>query len=90
MGGQRHPDGVATFPATVKDLQAFDRASAQLESFRAPVLLRRDSSDRLFVAAFDGTGNSRLRDPPENHTNIAAIHQQLQDRIDGDEHARGG
>lgn len=90
MGGQRHPDGVATFPATVKDLQAFDQASAQLESFRAPVLLRRDSSDRLFVAAFDGTGNSRLRDPPENHTNIAAIHQQLQDRIDGDEHATGG
>jgi hypothetical protein len=90
MGGQRHPDGVATFPATVKDLQAFDQASAQLESFRAPVLLRRDSSDRLFVAAFDGTGNSRQRDPPENHTNIAAIHQQLQDRIDGDEHATGG
>ncbi|MDH5833348.1 DUF2235 domain-containing protein [Luteimonas kalidii] len=81
---------MATFPATAEDLQAFDQASAQLEAFRAPVLLRRDSFDRLFVAAFDGTGNSRHRDPPENHTNIAAIHQQLQDRIDGDEHATGG
>lgn len=89
MGGQRHPDGVATHPASGEQLQAFDRASVQLAEFQAPVLLRRDSSDRLFVAAFDGTGNSQRRDAPENHTNVALIHQQLEARIDADEQAMG-
>lgn len=89
MGGQRHPDGVATHPASVEQLQAFDLASAQLAEFEAPVLLRRDSSDRLFVAAFDGTGNSQRRDAPENHTNVASIHQQLEARIAADEQAVG-
>src|SRR5690606_18599223 len=89
MGGQRHPDGVATHPASVEQLQAFDLASAQLAEFEAPVLLRRDSSDRLFVAAFDGTGSSQRRDAPENHTNVASIHQQLEARIAADERAVG-
>lgn len=89
MGGQRHPDGVATYPATAEQLRAFERASAQLAEFEAPILLRRDSSDRLFVAAFDGTGNSQSRDPPENQTNVALFHQQVASRIDADEQTMG-
>ncbi|MCR6625980.1 MAG: DUF2235 domain-containing protein [Pseudoxanthomonas sp.] len=79
MGGERHPDGVSTIPATASDLASFDRASGQLATFAAPVL--HDSGkpdDRLFVAAFDGTGNSMAKDAPENHTNVARIARQIE------------
>ncbi|MCH6484866.1 DUF2235 domain-containing protein [Pseudoxanthomonas sp. LH2527] len=78
MGGERHPDGVSTAPASVADLASFRDASEQLQTFSAPVL--HDGSrhvDRLFVASFDGTGNSMLKDAPENHTNVAFIHGQI-------------
>jgi len=90
MGGERHPDGVATYPATEEDLASFERASAQLATFPAPVLL--DSGrpgDRMFVAAFDGTGNSRSRDAVENHTNVALIHDQIRRRVEEDEQRLG-
>ena len=79
MGGERYPDGVSTIPATASDLASFDRASGQLATFAAPVL--HDSGkpdDRLFVAAFDGTGNSMAKDAPENHTNVARIAGQIE------------
>ncbi len=79
MGGERHPDGVSTIPATASDLASFDQASGQLATFSAPVL--HDSAkpnDRLFVAAFDGTGNSIAKDAPENHTNVARIAKQIE------------
>jgi hypothetical protein len=78
MGGERHPDGVSTVPASEADLASFKQASEQLAKFSAPVL--RDEgrpNDRLFVASFDGTGNSMLKDSPENHTNVAFIHGQV-------------
>ena len=78
MGGERHPDGVSTVPASEADLASFKQASEQLAKLSAPVL--RDESrpnDRLFVASFDGTGNSMLKDSPENHTNVAFIHEQV-------------
>lgn len=78
MGGERHPDGVSTVPATEADLASFKQAGEQLAEFSAPVL--RDENrpnDRLFVASFDGTGNSKLKDSPENHTNVAFIHEQV-------------
>lgn len=78
MGGERYPDGVTTVPATAADLASFRHASEQLGTLSAPVL--HDGSrpaDRLFVASFDGTGNSMLRDAPENHTNVAFIHGQI-------------
>jgi len=78
MGGQRHPDGVATIQATDADLATYKNATASLASLSVPVLLRVGlSTDRLFLAAFDGTGNSMVRDAPENHTNVALIHQQV-------------
>lgn len=85
MGGGRHPDGVATYPASADDLATYAHARNQLSEFSAPVLLDRNSAnDKLFVAAFDGTGNSMFQDAPENHTNVARIHTQIQNlRQDG-------
>jgi len=77
MGGKRHPDGVATYEATPEQLQAFDQAGARLGEFDAPLLLRENSDDRLFLAAFDGSGNSLYRDPPDRHTNVVWIYQQV-------------
>ena len=59
MGGERHPDGVSTQPASVADLASFRHASEQLRTLSAPVL--HDGSrpaDRLFVASFDGVPSS--------------------------------
>lgn len=85
MGGERHPDGARTIPATVGDLATYDHAQRQLAEFSAPVLLDRESgNERLFVAAFDGTGNSLSGDAPENHTNVARVHRQIQElKADG-------
>jgi hypothetical protein len=81
MGGGRHPDGVATYPATANDLASYERASRELAVFSAPILMDSGKpNDRMFVAAFDGTGNSMFRDAPENHTNVARIQQQIEDR----------
>ena len=78
MGGERYPDGVGTIPATEADLASFPEAGRQLAGFSAPVLQDGNrSNDRLFVASFDGTGNSMLTDAPENHTNVAFIHAQV-------------
>lgn len=83
MGGERHPDGVSTVPATASDLATFPDASRQLASFPAPLLRDGDAPDhRLFVAAFDGTGNSMYKDAPENHTNVARIAKQLEQAKD--------
>jgi len=79
MGGEKNPDGVKTYPADQHDLDSYVQASGQLSQLRAPLLL--DSSDphaRLFVAAFDGTGNSMYKDDPKNHTNVAGVVQQLE------------
>ena len=39
MGGDRHPDGVETYPATREDLATYTQAQAQLAAFQAPVLV---------------------------------------------------
>ncbi|MBT2747990.1 MULTISPECIES: DUF2235 domain-containing protein [unclassified Lysobacter] len=79
MGGGKNPDGVKTYPADEHDLDSYVEAGEKLAQLRAPTLL--DSSDphaRLFVAAFDGSGNSMYGDEPKNHTNVAEVVKQLQ------------
>ena len=79
MGGDRHPDGVETYPATLEDLATYTQARAQLAAFQAPVLVDGDRTrERLFVAAFDGTGNSLHKDAHENLTNVARIREQVE------------
>lgn len=79
MGKDSNPDGVSTYPADENDLASYERASDALSRLSTPILL--DSSrpnDRLFVAAFDGTGNSMYKDAPENHTNVAEVVKQIE------------
>ena len=66
-------DGVSYYPADARQMQTYADASDALARFQAPVLIHADNPhERLFVAAFDGTGNDKDKDP--NHaTNVARI-----------------
>lgn len=76
MGGNRQPDGIQADIATAAHLASFDVAERALEEFTAPLLLDENRVEqRLFVASFDGTGNSK-RDP-EKFTNVALIDEQI-------------
>lgn len=82
MGGGKNPDGVKTYPADQHDLDSYVQAGQALSQLRAPRLL--DSADphsRLFVACFDGTGNSMYGSDPKNHTNVAEVAKQLQNGL---------
>lgn len=79
MGKDKHPDGVSAYPADANDLDSYRRASEALARMPAPELVSADNPhERLFVATFDGTGNSMYKDAPENHTNVADIYKQVQ------------
>jgi len=72
-------DGVSTYPASTSDMQLYPSASAQLSRFKAPVLLHSDNPhERLYVAAFDGTGNDKDKDPLHT-TNVAKIDAQIEE-----------
>lgn len=76
MGGNWHPDGVRADAATAKHLASFESAEHSLGRFSAPVLLDESKAEqRLFVASFDGTGNSK-RDATK-FTNVALIDEQF-------------
>ena len=77
MGKGLQPDGVGTYPASADDLAGYLRASDQLGEFRAPLLKGSEGEERLYVAAFDGTGNSMFKDAPANHTNVADVAKQI-------------
>lgn len=77
MGKGLQPDGVGTYPASADDLAGYRRASDQLGEFRAPLLKGSEGKERLYVAAFDGTGNSMFKDAPANHTNVAYVAKQI-------------
>lgn len=70
-------DGVSYYPADARQMQTYADASEALSRFQAPVLIHADNPhERLFVAAFDGTGNDKDKDP--NHaTNVARINDQI-------------
>ncbi|MEE7547077.1 DUF2235 domain-containing protein [Xanthomonas sp. Kuri4-1] len=78
-------DGVSHYPASEAQLQSYTAASEALAQFRSPRLLEDGNPDqRLFVAAFDGTGNDAEKDPL-HATNVAKIHDQILDRnLSGD------
>ncbi|QWP75140.1 DUF2235 domain-containing protein [Lysobacter sp. K5869] len=79
MGGGKNPDGVKTYPADQHDLDSYVQASAALSQLQSPKLLdSQDPHTRLYVACFDGTGNSIHGTDPKNHTNVAEVAKQLQ------------
>ena len=71
-------DGASTYPADTHDIQTYVDARESLTQFRTPILLDRDDPHRrLYIAAFDGTGNDADRNP-EHATNIAKIRDQIE------------
>ncbi|UGB44536.1 DUF2235 domain-containing protein [Frateuria edaphi] len=59
------------------DMQLYRDASQKLSRFKAPVLLHEvNVHEHLYVAAFDGTGNDKFKDP-EHATNVAEIDRQI-------------
>ena len=72
-------DGVSTYAATQQDLDLIDKASARRAEFASPVL-RSSANEYLFVAAFDGTGNTIYKDKVENHTNVGQMYTQIRDQ----------
>jgi hypothetical protein len=90
MGGKKHDgeahspesdgllsDGVSYYPASVEQLASYPEASKSLGDFKAPLLFERDNSNqKIFVAAFDGTGNDADKDPA-HATNVAMVRSQI-------------
>jgi len=66
-------DGVGHDLASQETLARFKEAEGMLSELRAPILVRaRHRNERLFIAAFDGTGNNKFLDP-HHATNVAKI-----------------
>ena len=75
----KRSDGVDTYPADQHDLDSYRQAEANLDKMRIPVLLHTDNPhERLYIAALDGTGNSKFDDKPENWSAVARIHDQIE------------
>lgn len=73
-------DGVSFYPASPEQLQSYRDASEALSRREAPILAHANNShERIFMAAFDGTGNDADKDP-EHATNIAKIRDQVEAR----------
>lgn len=67
-------DGVSHYPADEHDLQSYRDAQQALSQLPVPVLVSGSRPhERLFVAAFDGTGNDGDNDP-EHASNVYYIH----------------
>ncbi len=71
--------GVDIYPADQHDLDTYRHAEANLDRMRIPVLLHDDNPhERLYLAALDGTGNSKFDDKPENWSVVARIFDQIE------------
>ena len=64
-------------PATEEQMEAYDRAIAQLATTQVPVL-HADPRDRVFYALFDGTSND-ADNKPEKMTNVGKLREQFKD-----------
>jgi hypothetical protein len=71
-------DGVGHDLATVEHMAQFKEAGDALSRFRAPVLVYASNPhEKLFVVAFDGTGNNKFTNPL-HATNVAKIYDQIE------------
>lgn len=71
-------DGVSHYPADAARLQSYTDARQALGTLQVPILLHADDPhERLYVAAFDGTGSDADKDPA-HATNVARIRDQVQ------------
>jgi hypothetical protein len=73
-------DGVSHYPASAEQLDSYRTACDALTSFTAPIMFeRKHAGQKMFVAAFDGTGNDADKDPA-HATNVAFIRNQIVDQ----------
>jgi hypothetical protein len=78
-------DGVDTVRATAADLATYEEARRQLSQMQVPLLHRADDANsRLFVMGFDGTGNDMGQQARQTWTNVALLHEQLEERRQDD------
>ena len=83
-------DGVSTYPATEADLATYRQAQQALSRLQVPVLYHANSPhERLFVAAFDGTGNDVISDP-QHATHVGRFNAELEALQQRDPHVRVG
>lgn len=74
-------DDVSSYAASASDMHLYEDASNTLSRFKAPILLHKGNPhEHLYMAAFDGTGNDKFKDP-EHATNVALIDNQLSEMI---------
>ena len=72
-------DGASFYTASPRDMDYYEDNKRSFESFDAPILLsRQNPKQRLYVAAFDGTGNDADNDR-DHITNIGLIREQIRD-----------
>ncbi len=73
-------DGVGHQQASLEQLARYREASDALGRFEVPVLINeKNPHERLFIAAFDGTGNNKFTDP-KHATNVANIDDDIMSR----------
>jgi Uncharacterized alpha/beta hydrolase domain (DUF2235) len=78
-GNSKNPDGVDTYPADEHDKQSYVDASVQLSQLRVPMMVRASHpNEKLFVAAFDGTGNDMVNGKPEDITNVGLMVKDIE------------
>ncbi|WP_305805062.1 XVIPCD domain-containing protein [Stenotrophomonas sp. YIM B06876] len=66
-------DGVAHYQVSDRELNSYREANEALSGMHAPVFLTANRpNSRLYLAAFDGTGNDVTRDP-HHPTNVAKL-----------------
>jgi len=77
-------EGNRVYQLTDKDMHLYTQARTTLSDFQTPKLvsLAEPTSERpgtrLFVAAFDGTGNDADNDHVKNQTNVAHIRKEIE------------
>ncbi len=81
-GRPRFVDSVRVVRADQHDLTSYANATAKLEQLEVPLLGSDEAREaRLYVAAFDGTGNSLFND--ELPTNVGLVASQLGEEVGG-------
>ncbi len=92
MADRNNPDGVSTYTPDAHDRQLIRQAQQELSGFSVPVLVsRKNPHERLYLAAFDGTGNDRNNPDMGPETNVGLIYGQIELlKASGDRQIGGG
>lgn len=92
MADKKNPDNSSTYAPDNHDRALMREAQRDLAQFHVPVMVHaRNSHERLYIAAFDGTGNDRNNPAMGPKTNVALIYEQVELlKVDGNKQIGGG